>query len=271
MSKIKVLINGAAGKMGREVVKAVCRESDLELVGAVDVVEVGVDAGALVGIKPVKVEISKDLDKTIKSTKPDVVVDFTHPNITMNNIRTILGNKVHAVVGTTGIGENDLKEIKKLCAENKVNCLVAPNFAVGAVLMMKFAKEAAKVMPNAEIIELHHDQKADSPSGTAIKTAEMMLEERSKYGKQEAGSGKGQKEIEKIDGARGGNMDGIHIHSVRLPGFVAHQEVIFGGLGQTLTIRHDSISRESFMPGVIMSIRKIKNLQGLTYGLEGIL
>lgn len=267
MAKIKVLINGAAGKMGREVVKAVSKEKDLDLVGAVDIAEIGVDAGSLVGIKPVGIEISRDLDKTIKATKPDIVVDFTHPNVAMDNTRTILNNKVHAVVGTTGFGEENLKEIKKLCASNKVNCIVAPNFAVGAVLMMKFAKQASKVLPNVEIIELHHDQKADSPSGTAIKTAEMMIEERSKH-EQKA---RPTKEIETIDGARGGNIDGIRIHSVRLPGFVAHQEVIFGGVGQTLSIRHDSISRESFMPGVVLSIKKIKDLPGLTYGLESIL
>jgi 4-hydroxy-tetrahydrodipicolinate reductase len=270
MAKIKILINGAAGKMGLEVVKAVSRESDLELVGAVDIAQVGIDAGALIGQKPAGIEISKDLEKTIKASKPDVVVDFTHPNVAMGNVRTILSNRVHAVVGTTGLTEDNLNEIKKLCEQNKVNCLVAPNFAVGAVLMMRFAKEAAKVLPNVEIIELHHDQKADAPSGTAIKTAEMISEEMSKRGKGEEVRGKG-KEIEKIDGVRGGSMDGIHIHSVRLPGFVAHQEVIFGGLGQTLTIRHDSISRESFMPGVIMAVKKIKDLKGLTYGLEGIL
>jgi len=267
MAKIKVLVNGAAGKMGREVVKAVSKEKDLELVGAVDIAEIGVDAGSLVGINPMNVEVSRDLDKTIKMTKPDVVVDFTHPNVAMDNTRAILNNKVNAVVGTTGFAEENLKEIKKLCSLNKVNCIVAPNFAVGAVLMMKFAKQASRVLPNVEIIELHHDQKADSPSGTAIKTAEMIIEERGKHDLKP----KATKDIEKLDGVRGGDMDGVHIHSVRLPGFVAHQEVIFGGVGQTLTIRHDSISRESFMPGVVLSIRKVKDLPGLTYGLESIL
>jgi 4-hydroxy-tetrahydrodipicolinate reductase len=267
MSKIKVLINGAAGKMGREVVKAVSREKDLEVIAAVDKVEVGIDAGALVGINPLGVEVSSDLGKAIKSSKPDVVVDFTHPNVVMDNVRTILNSRVHAVVGTTGIAEDGLGEIGDLCKKNKVNCLVAPNFAIGAVLMMRFAAEASKHLPKAEIVELHHDRKADAPSGTAIKTAEMMLEERSKHDT----SKKKTDEIEKLDGARGGEMGGIHIHSVRLPGFVAHQEVIFGGLGQTLRIKHDSISRESFMPGVVMAVRKISKLKGLTYGLEGIL
>jgi 4-hydroxy-tetrahydrodipicolinate reductase len=158
----------------------------------------------------------------------------------MSNVKTILAAKVHAVVGTTGLTSQNLEEIKLLCAENKVNCLVAPNFAIGAVLMMRFAKEAIKHMPQAEIIEFHHETKADKPSGTALKTAQLMGKE-------------------------------VPIHSVRLPGLVAHQEVIFGGLGQTLTLRHDSISRESFMPGVVMAIRKIAGVRGLVYGLENLL
>jgi len=220
MAKIKVLVNGAKGKMGQETVKAVQKESDLELVGQAD--------------------LGDDLAKTIKSSGAEVVVDFTLPKTVMENIRAILNSGAHGVIGTTGITEENLKEIRSLCEKNKVNCLVAPNFAVGAVLMMRFAKEAVKHMPNAEIIEFHHETKVDKPSGTAIKTAHLMGKE-------------------------------VPIHSVRLPGLVAHQEVIFGGPGQTLTIRHDSLSRESFMPGVIIAIRKIKELKGLVYGLENLL
>ena len=220
MAKIKVLVNGAKGKMGQETVKAVQKESDLELVGQTD--------------------LGDDLSKTIKSSGAEVVVDFTLPKTVMESIRAILNSGAHGVIGTTGITEENLKEIRSLCEKNNVNCLVAPNFAVGAVLMMKFAQEAVKHMPNAEIIEFHHETKVDKPSGTAIKTAHLMGKE-------------------------------IPIHSVRLPGLVAHQEVIFGGLGQTLTIRHDSTSRESFMPGVIMAVRKIKGLKGLVYGLENLL
>ena len=181
-------------------------------------------------------DVNDDLKAAIAGSKPDVVVDFTHPSVVMANVRKILESKVHAVVGTTGLTEKDLEEIKELCEKNKVNCIVAPNFAIGAVLMMIFSRTAAKFMPNVEIIELHHDKKADSPSGTAMKTAEMILQS-------EAAKGliKGKKsEIENLEGARGGSLGGIHIHSVRLPGFVASQEVIFGGLGQTLTIRHDT-------------------------------
>ena len=220
MGKIKVIVNGAKGKMGLEAVRAVQNEADLELVAQTD--------------------IGDDLAKVINQSGAEVVVDFTHPSAVMENIRRILESGAHGVIGTTGISENDQKEIQALCEKHKVNCLVAPNFAIGAVLMMLFAKEAIKHMPKAEIIEFHHEQKADKPSGTAIKPGHIMGKE-------------------------------VPIHSVRLPGLVAHQEVIFGGLGQTLTIRHDSLSRESFMPGVVMAVRKIKGLKGLVYGLENLL
>jgi len=253
---INVVVNGAAGKMGLETVKAVQKEKDIKLVGICDVKNIEVYTGGL--------KTSKDLKALIADTQANVVVDFTHPDTVMNNIKTILTSKAHAVVGTTGLSDKDMKEIEKLCKENNVNCLVAPNFAVGAVLMMMFSQKAAKHMPNVEIIEMHHDKKADAPSGTAIKTADLIQ-------KAQAISKSGTKETETIKGARGGNKDNIHIHSVRLPGLVAHQEVIFGGLGQTLTIRHDSLNRESFMPGVIMAIRKMSELKGLVYGLENIL
>ncbi|MFH1684019.1 MAG: 4-hydroxy-tetrahydrodipicolinate reductase [Candidatus Margulisiibacteriota bacterium] len=245
MAKIKVLVNGAKGKMGSETVKAVLNVEDLELVGQTD--------------------LGEDLAQAIQDTKAEVVVDFTHPSSALKNVKTILQNKAHAIVGTTGLSTANLAELAKMCSKYKVNCVVAPNFAVGAILMMKFAKEAAHYMPEVEIIELHHDQKADAPSGTAIKTAELILADRKNVKR------KAIKSIEKVKNARGGTMGDIHIHSVRLQGFVAHQEVIFGGLGQTLKIRHDSISRESFMPGVVMAIRKVKNIKGLVYGLENLL
>jgi len=264
---IKIVVNGAAGKMGREVVKAISNEKDMKLVGAVDMDQTGLDAGLGAGIGATNVPITKDLKGAIQEAKPDVVIDFTHPNVVMANVRTILDNKANAIVGTTGLSDDNLSEIKTLCEKNGVNCIVAPNFAIGAVLMMMFSRTAAKHLPNVEIIELHHDKKADAPSGTALKTAEMILQSDAAKGLVKGRDA----EIEKLAGARGGDMGGIHIHSVRLPGFVASQEVIFGGLGQTLKIRHDSISRESFMPGVIMAVRKIKSLKGLVYGLENIL
>lgn len=264
---IKVLVSGAAGKLGREVVKALTKENDMKLVAAVDIAQVGIDAGLDAGIGPIGFEITKDIKSAISDARPDVAIDFTHPNSVMMNAKKILDSKVHAVIGTTGLTEENLNELRKLCAKNKVNCIVAPNFAIGAVLMMMFSQTAAKYMPNVEIIELHHDKKADAPSGTALKTAELILRSEASKGIVKGKSA----EIEKLDGARGGNMEGIHIHSVRLPGFVASQEVIFGGLGQTLTIRHDSLSRESFMPGVIMAVRKVRTVDGLVYGLENLL
>lgn len=242
---IKVVVNGACGKVGREVVKAVSNAPDLELAGAVDIAYEGSDIGEIAGTGKTGVKVTTDLAKTITYSKAEVVVDFTIPKTIMSSIKAAVSAKANVVVGTTGLSENDLKEISILCEKNGVNVLVAPNFAIGAVLMMKFASEAIKHMPKAEIIELHHDQKLDAPSGTAIKTAEMMK--------------------------KSSSVKDIPIHSVRLPGFVAHQEVIFGGLGQTLTIRHDTINRESFMPGVMIAVKKIKSLKGLVYGLENII
>ncbi|OGC06285.1 4-hydroxy-tetrahydrodipicolinate reductase [candidate division WOR-1 bacterium RIFOXYD2_FULL_36_8] len=226
MSKIKVVVNGARGKMGIETVKAVLNESDLDLVAQID--------------------LGDDLVKAIKEKKAEVVVDFTHPKAAFQNVKNILEAGAHAVVGTTGLTINNLKNMEDFCKKTKRNCIVAPNFAIGAVLMMQFAKEAAKYMKDVEVIEFHHQHKVDKPSGTAIKTAKMIQDV---IGKERE----------------------IPIHAVRLPGLVAHQEVIFGGLGQTLTIRHDTINRESFMPGVILAIRKVGDQKGLVYGLEEIL
>ncbi|MFA4857821.1 MAG: 4-hydroxy-tetrahydrodipicolinate reductase [Candidatus Margulisiibacteriota bacterium] len=265
MVKIKVIVNGALGRMGAETAKAVSQEEDLDLVAVCDVKIENLPYQDVV--KEVKRElvIQKDLADTIKTNHADVVVDFTLPHAALANVKTILESGAHAVVGTTGLTPVDLDTIKKLCAKTGRNCLVAPNFAIGAVLMMKFARAAAHYMPEVEIIEMHHDQKADSPSGTAIKTAELILEDLHQIKKAK------RKEIENIKGARGANLKGINIHSIRLKGFVASQEVIFGGLGQTLKIRHDSINRESFMPGVILAIRKVKKIRGLVYGLENLL
>ncbi len=244
---IKVLVNGASGRMGAEVVKAVSLEEDLELVGQAD--------------------IDDKIEDTIWFNHPQVVVDFTSPKVVKENIIRILNSKCHAVVGTTGLSTKDLAEIHNLALENDLGVLVAPNFAIGAVLMMKAVAEVAKYMPAVEIIEYHHENKLDAPSGTAIKTAELISESNPAIN-----SYLNAKETTMIiKGVRGGNKNKIPIHSVRLPGFIASQEVIFGGKGQTLTIRHDTTSRESFMPGVILAIRKVVNLKGLIYGLENLL
>lgn len=264
MSKIRVLVSGASGRMGREVVKAVLADAEVELVGAVDRSGVGKDVGTLIGQESTGVIIQEDLAVAIELVKPQVVVDFTNPASVMNNTRQIIQAKVHAVVGTTGLAPENLAELKKLSEQSGANVLIAPNFAVGALLMMRFAAQAAQFFPGVEIIELHHDQKLDAPSGTAIKTAELIMAGRSDNNANVIGE-------EKIKGVRGGEMGGIHLHSVRLPGLIAHQEVIFGGEGQTLTIRHDSISRESFMPGVLLAVKKISERPGLTYGLDQML
>lgn len=261
MGQIKVLVSGACGRMGREVVRAVSGDGALKLVSAVDKVNVGRDIGEIVGVERLGLVIKSELAQGISEGKPDVMVDFTRPETVMENIRTGLKAGVHVVVGTTGLLTDDLQEIKDLCSAYRVNALVAPNFAVGALLMMRCAAISAKYFSEVEIIELHHDRKLDAPSGTAIKTAEMIMESRGKVGHPDIGE-------ERIKGVRGGEMGGIRVHSIRLPGLIAHQEVIFGGEGQTLTIRHDSLSRESFMPGVILGIKKVIVNPGLTYGLD---
>lgn len=245
MERIPVLVNGAKGRMGREACLAVKAEADLELVGETD--------------------LGDDLAAAIKSRGAAVVVDFTHPDFAVTNTRTILQSKARPVVGTTGFRPEEIKELQALASSLKLGGLIAPNFAIGAVLLMKFAAEAARHLPAVEVIELHHDQKLDAPSGTALKTVELMQESLSGRGWAPP-AGK-----ESVPGARGGTYLGVPIHSVRLPGYVAHQEVLFGGTGQVLTIRHDSLSRASFMPGVVLAVRKAPRLEALYYGLETIL
>lgn len=264
MEKIKVLVVGACGKMGQEVVKAVLDDPGLTLASVVDVRNPDKDMGPIIGREALGVVVRSDLATAISLDKPQVMVDFTTPMTVMDNLRVALQAKVHAVVGTTGLTPENLQEIAERCSANGANVLIAPNFAIGALLMMRFAAEAAKYLPQVEIIELHHDQKLDAPSGTSIKTAEMILKGRGELCQKAIGE-------EKIKGVRGGEIGGIHLHSIRLPGFIAHQEVIFGGPGQILTVRHDSISRESFMPGVVFAVKKIGDRPGLTYGLDELL
>lgn len=250
--------------MGRAVLKAVAEAKDLELVGAVDITG-GADAGELAGAGANGVKVETDLKAALARLQPEVMIDFTRPDVVYGNVITALQAKVSPVVGTTGLSDEQKADIRKLAEENDTPAFIAPNFAIGAVLMMVMAKQAAKYMPEVEIIELHHDKKLDAPSGTAVQTAAMIAEVRAahKQGHPE--------EKEKLSGARGADYEGMHIHSVRLPGYVAHQEVIFGGLGQTLTIRHDSLNRESFMPGVVLAAEKVRSLKGLTVGLDKLL
>lgn len=262
MSNTRVLVTGAAGKMGREVVRAVAGAEGMDLVAAVDPgARDEVDAGDIAGVGTLGVALERDLSAALARAKPDVVVDFTRPDAVMGNLRTILGAGVSAVVGTTGFSEADLAEITALCEKTGAACFIAPNFAIGAVLMMQFAAQAARFMPDVEVIEMHHNQKLDAPSGTAMKTAQMIAAARSTRGTDKT-------EKVTLEGARGGDLEGIKVHSVRLPGFVASQEVLFGGQGQTLSIRHDTMDRSSFMPGVLLAVRRIGGTRGLTVGLE---
>ncbi|MEW5898494.1 MAG: 4-hydroxy-tetrahydrodipicolinate reductase [Bacillota bacterium] len=263
---INVLVTGALGKMGREVCKSVISAGDLRLVGAVDVCGEEQDIGVLLGGGEIGVPVKNDLEEELSHKRPDVMVDFTIPEAAAANAKTALRWKVRPVVGTTGMSAGEIKEITEIALESKIGGIIAPNFAIGAVLMINFAVQAAKYFPRVEIIELHHDQKLDAPSGTALKTAQALLAAREDFHQGMSA------EIENLPGARGGCFDGgIRLHSIRLPGLVAHQEVIFGGVGQTLTIRHDSISRESFMPGVLLAIRKVMKLDKIVLGLESLL
>lgn len=264
--RIRVAVAGASGKMGREIVKAVAQAPDMTLVAAIARKPAGQDAGVVAGIGPLGVTILPELNQALAQGGIDVLVDVTTPTAAAGHALEALTARVRPVIGTTGLSSKEVEEIARACKTRGLGAILAPNFAIGAILMMKFAQEAAKYFDHAEILELHHNQKADAPSGTALKTAELMRASRAAFGLDNA------PETEKLPGSRGGEAPGgIHIHSIRLPGLVAHQEVIFGGLGQTLTIRHDSLSRESFMPGVLLSVRKVLELDRLVYGLENIL
>ena len=241
---INVAVLGARGRMGSEVVKAVEAAEGLALVAALDM---------------------GDSLEQLKGSAAHVVVDFTTPDSVMANLEFLIDNGMNVVVGTTGFDDAKLATVKGWLAQNpSVGVLIAPNFAIGAVLMMEFAAKAARYFESAEVIELHHPAKVDAPSGTAARTAELMGAAR-----KVAGLGAmPDATTTAIDGARGALVAGIPVHSVRARGLVAHQEVLFGGLGETLTIRHDSIDRAGFMPGVILGVRKIVNTPGLTHGLD---
>ncbi len=262
METIRVVVSGALGKVGSEIVAAIGHDPALKLVGGVEARE-GVDHLSLPD--GTLIPLGNDVHAILQRTRPRVLVDFTRPEAAMSNIRAAFKYHVSPVVGTTGLTAENLAEIADLCAATGTGAVVAPNFAIGAVLLVHFARLAARYFDSAEIIELHHDKKADAPSGTALATVKAMREA---HGADLIAAPTGKFTLE---GTRGGQVGGIHVHSVRLPGLVAHQEVIFGGLGQTLTLRHDSISRESFVPGVLLAMKQVVNRQGLIYGLEELL
>jgi len=262
MKPIRVVVHGALGRMGREVINALCHEPEMQVVGSVEL-QVSDDHLPLPDGSGT-VPISANLDYILTDCQPDVLVDFTTAKATMPAVRTATQHGVNLVIGTTGLTSDELSEIDRLAVENKVGAVVAPNFALGAVLMIHLAKVASKYLDYAEIIELHHHQKADSPSGTALSTAKAMAKARGKLFYQPSAQ-------EKSSRSRGEQVEGVTIHSVRLPGLLAHQEVILGGPGQTLTIRHDTINRECYMPGVILAIKEVVKHEGLVYSLDTLL
>jgi len=261
MKPIKVVVNGALGRMGREVINTLCHEPEMQVVGAVEL-QVTEDYLPLPDSSSV-VPFSSNLDYILTSCQPDVLVDFTTAQATMPAVRIATKQGVNLVIGTTGLTADDISEIDRLSTAHRVGAVVAPNFALGAVVMMHLAKVAAKYFDYAEIIELHHSRKADSPSGTALSTAKAMAEAKGKpfY----------VPEQRKPSNSRGEQVEGVAIHSVRLPGLMAHQEIILGGPGQTLSIRHDTINRECYMPGVILAIKEVVKHKGLIYGLDTLL
>ncbi|WP_379129269.1 4-hydroxy-tetrahydrodipicolinate reductase [Paenibacillus sp. sgz500958] len=261
-SRIRVIVAGAGGRMGKEVVKLVLQDEELELAAAVDRSSQGLDAGQLVGLEVSGIEVSPDLESVLESVTADVLVDFTTPQSAYANTALAIKYGVRPVIGTTGFTPQQISELDEQCKEQGIGGLIAPNFSIGAILMMKFAAQAAKYFPHLEIIEYHGDQKLDAPSGTAIKTAEMISEARAELRQGNP------KEEEVIEGARGAYYNGFRIHSVRLPGVFAQEEVVFGGFGQTLKIRHDSYERAGYMPGVKMGVQKVMEYTGMIYGFD---
>jgi 4-hydroxy-tetrahydrodipicolinate reductase len=244
MSKLRVAVIGAKGRIGSEAARAVEAADDLELVAAID---------------------RDDRLETLTDAGTQVAVDLTHPDAVMGNLEYLIGHGVHAVVGTTGWTPERLAALEGwLAAAPGTGALVAPNFSIGAVLTMRFAQQAARWFETVEVIELHHDNKADAPSGTATRTAQLIAAARTEAGRprQQDPTTHG------LDGARGADVDGVPVHSVRLRGLLAHQEVLFGGTGETLTIRHDSLHHSSFMPGILLAARTVPGVPGLTFGLE---
>jgi len=266
MPEHRVVIAGAAGRMGRAAVRAVARRDDMQLVGALGhTASVGQDAGIVAGAGALGVPIGSDLAVLMASARPTVLVDLSRGEPAAAHAEVALARRVPVVIGATGLRADDLARLRERARAERTGVLLAPNFALGALLMMEFAQRAARFFPHVEITELHHDRKRDAPSGTAARTAHLIATARGDAPAPAVA------EVEMVPGARGGVIDGVHVHSVRLPGLVAHQEVLFGGPGQTLLIRHDSMNEESFMPGLLLAIERVGGLHELVEGLEHVL
>ncbi|MFK3958745.1 4-hydroxy-tetrahydrodipicolinate reductase [Guptibacillus hwajinpoensis] len=265
MQEVKIVIAGPRGNMGSEAVKLVDRTGHFTLTAVIDSKQTGQTVADIEGLPSLDAPVYTDLDKCLSEVECDVLIDLTTPEYGKKHMEIAFNHGVRPVVGTTGFSNDDVEELSRVAEQKELGAIIAPNFAIGAVLMMKFASMAAKYFDDVEIIEQHHDRKLDAPSGTAVKTAKMISEVRDakKQGHED--------EREDLEGARGADYEGMRIHSVRLPGLVAHQEVLFGGEGQTLKIRHDSMNRASFMPGVQLAVETVLKIDQLVYGLENIM
>ncbi|WP_091271155.1 4-hydroxy-tetrahydrodipicolinate reductase [Alteribacillus persepolensis] len=261
----RIIVAGPRGKMGHEAVQLVHETEHFQLAAAVDSKNNGKKVQDLEGMPSEDVLVYDDMEDCLQAVEADVLVDLTTPEVGKKHLELALDYGVRPVVGTTGFSPEDIDRLRQKAEEKEIGAIIAPNFAVGAVLMMKFSQMAAKYFPDVEIIEMHHDNKLDAPSGTAAKTAALINEVRPHKSQGHPD------EKEELEGARGAEVDGLRVHSVRLPGLVAHQEVMFGGSSQTLSIRHDSINRKSFMPGVKLAVENVLRVNTLVYGLENIM
>ncbi|MBD2176459.1 4-hydroxy-tetrahydrodipicolinate reductase [Pseudanabaena sp. FACHB-1998] len=268
--QIPVVVSGATGKMGREIIKAIAQAPDMYLVGAIGRKHIGEDIGEVIGIGELEIPVTDNLEVVLAQASQEpqlpVMIDVTHPSIIYDNIRSAIAYGVRPVVGTTGLSEQQIADLAIFADKASTGCIIAPNFSVGVILMQQAAIAAAKYFQHVEIIELHHNQKADAPSGTAIKTAQMLSELGQSFNPTLV------EEKEHLTGARGATYgENIHIHSVRVPGLVARQEVIFGAMGETLKIEHNASDRTCYMAGVLLCVRKVLALKSLIYGLEKLL
>lgn len=269
-AQIPVVVSGATGKMGREIIKAIAQSPDMTLVGAIGRKHIGEDIGDVIGIGELEIPVTDNLEVVLAQAAQEsqlpVMVDVTHPSIIYENIRSAIAYGVRPVVGTTGLSEQQIADLAVFADKSSTGCIIAPNFSVGVILMQQAAIAAARYFQHVEIIELHHNQKADAPSGTAIKTAQMLSELGQAFNPTLVD------EKEHLAGARGATYgENIRIHSVRIPGLVARQEVIFGAMGETLKIEHNASDRTCYMSGVLLCVRKVLALKSLIYGLEKLL
>ncbi|MEC9308851.1 MAG: 4-hydroxy-tetrahydrodipicolinate reductase [Chloroflexota bacterium] len=260
MSAIKVVVNGATGKMGQETIRAICNEDDISLVGATCHADRG---DTLITPRGSEIPLSNDLSALLKNTQPDVIVDFTNASVSMEAVNIAKDYSTHMVIGASGLTDDNLKQIDTISKSKEFGVIVAPNFALGAVILKKLAEEAAPYFDYLDIVECHHEAKIDAPSGFAMNLAQGLSNKKQFT--------RNITEKENLPNTRGGEYHGITIHSMRMPGKVAQHEVVMGAAGQTLTIRHDTLGRDCYMPGVILCIRKVVNQKGLMLGLENVL